>query len=173
MDQVTPNTQSEPADDDVAQLARTIRETTDALLALLPDAYARQWEASPVPKPREDTTERSSGGRPSDPTADTVLDARRLALRGAVSRAERVLLLAANSLGYAVTSVYECPTSVGLDDLRASLSWVCNSVLGADLVVVLPGYPTHGVELALAGALDIPVVDIDEALAVEPERLLA
>jgi hypothetical protein len=99
MDQVTPNPQSEPAGDtDVAQLARTIRETTDALLALLPDAYARQWEASPVPKPREDTSERSSGGRPSDPTADTVLDARRLALRGAVSRAERVLLLAANSL---------------------------------------------------------------------------
>jgi hypothetical protein len=77
------------------------------------------------------------------------------------------------ALGYAVTSVYECPTSVGLDDLRASLSWVCNSVLGADLVVVLPGYPSHSVELALAAALDIPVVDIDEALAVEPERLLA
>lgn len=75
--------------------------------------------------------------------------------------------------GYRVTSVYECPESVGLDDLRASLSWVCAGVINADLVVVLPGYPSHSVELALADALDIPVVDIGEALSVEPERLLA
>jgi hypothetical protein len=76
--------------------------------------------------------------------------------------------------GYQVTSVYECPESVGLDDLRASLSWVCAGVINADLVVtLLPGYPSHGVELTLADALDIPVVDIDEALSVGPERLLA
>lgn len=99
MTEPSPSNPSEaPGNSVVAHLARVIREETDALLALLPDAYARQWEASPVPKPREDTTERSSGGRPSDPTADTVLDARRLALRGATSRADRVLELAAKAL---------------------------------------------------------------------------
>lgn len=98
MSKSTPNPHEHPVDDDLARLARVIREETDALLALLPDAYARQWEASPVPKPREDTTERSSGGRPADPTADTVLDGRRLALRGAVSRTERVLAFAAKAL---------------------------------------------------------------------------
>lgn len=100
MDKNTPSTPHEalPGDAEVALLVRQIREETDALLALLPDAYARQWEASPVPRPREDTTERSSGGRPSDPTADTVIDARRLALSGSVSRTERVLTHAAKAL---------------------------------------------------------------------------
>lgn len=85
--------------DRIASLVATIRDESDAVLALLPDAYARQWLASPVPRPREDTPQRSTGGQPSDPTADTVLDARRLALSGAISRAERVLEHAAEALG--------------------------------------------------------------------------
>lgn len=94
----TPPSEATGDGEAVAHLALVIREETDALLALLPDAYARQWEASPVPKPREDTSQRAIGGRPSDPTADTVLDARRLSVRDGVSRAERILEFAARSL---------------------------------------------------------------------------
>lgn len=60
------------------------------LETLLPDALARQWSASPVPKPREDTAQRASGGRPN-PTADIVLDDRRLAVRESVERSRRAL----------------------------------------------------------------------------------
>lgn len=73
------------------RLARMIREEAEKLIATLPDALARQWTQSPVPKPREDTPQRSSGDRPSDPTADAVLDARRLDVRATVVRSERVL----------------------------------------------------------------------------------
>lgn len=72
-------------------LVRIIREETEALIAVLPDATARQWSPSPVPKPREDTSQRASGDRPPNPTADTVLDARRLAVRETVLRSERAL----------------------------------------------------------------------------------
>ncbi|WVX88033.1 hypothetical protein SEA_TFORTROY_45 [Arthrobacter phage TforTroy] len=71
----------------------TVRQTArEALLLIqaLNTAAEIQWEASPVPKPREDTTERASGGH-GDPTGDIVLDARRLALRDAVSDAEIVM----------------------------------------------------------------------------------
>ncbi|UIW13301.1 hypothetical protein SEA_CREWMATE_49 [Arthrobacter phage Crewmate] len=61
------------------------------LIQALDTASEIQWEASPVPKPREDTSQRASGGH-GDPTGDIVLDARRLALRDAVSDAEAVLL---------------------------------------------------------------------------------
>jgi hypothetical protein len=71
-------------------LVRLIREETDALAELLPAAVERQWTVSPVPKPREDTAERSSGGR-SDPTGDTALDGRRLDVRESVRRAEALL----------------------------------------------------------------------------------
>jgi hypothetical protein len=47
-----------------------------------------QWEPSPVPKPREDTTQRAKGGH-GDPTGDIVLDPRRLAVREALVAAER------------------------------------------------------------------------------------
>lgn len=79
-------------------LARVIEKEAEALKDVLPAALARQWSASPVPRPREDTPQRASGERPSDPTADTVLDPRRLAVRGTVIRAERVLLDAAAAL---------------------------------------------------------------------------
>lgn len=76
-------------------LVSIIREETEALHRLIPGASDRQWSASPVPRPREDTSERSSGDRPADPTADVVLDARRLALRAEVIRSERSLREAA------------------------------------------------------------------------------
>jgi hypothetical protein len=74
--------------------AASLREALDDLLASLDAARARQWETSPVPRPRDDTTERSKGEAPSDPTADTVLDARRLAVRKEVQLAEGVLEVA-------------------------------------------------------------------------------
>jgi hypothetical protein len=64
----------------------------------LSGAVTRQWSPSPVPKPREDTPQRASGDRPADPTADTALDARRLAVRETVIRSERVLRDAALAL---------------------------------------------------------------------------
>lgn len=73
--------------------AETVRSTAREALLLaqsLNTAADIQWEPSPVPKPREDTSQRASGGH-GDPTGDIVLDARRLALRDAVSDAERVL----------------------------------------------------------------------------------
>lgn len=82
----------------VAELGQITREEAGVILSLYPDATARQWSASPVPRPREDTPQRSSGGRPSDPTADAVLDARRLEVREAVVTAERSLHLAALAL---------------------------------------------------------------------------
>lgn len=76
----------------LGDLAHEIEKEIAAMLtASLPPALSRQWEASPVPKPREDTAERSSGGRPPNPTADVVLDGRRLAVRQAVIEAERAL----------------------------------------------------------------------------------
>lgn len=72
----------------------TVRQTArEALLLIqsLNSAAEIQWEASHTPKPREDTSQRASGGH-GDPTGDIVLDARRLALRDAVTDAETVLL---------------------------------------------------------------------------------
>lgn len=75
-------------------LAELIREEVAALLETLPDAYARQWTASPVPRPREDTNERAKGPH-SDPTPSIALDGRRLALRDQVVASEHVLRSAA------------------------------------------------------------------------------
>lgn len=58
------------------------------LQSALNSADEIQWEASPTPKPREDTTQRASGGH-GDPTGDIVLDPRRSALREAVVAAEQ------------------------------------------------------------------------------------
>ncbi|UIW13526.1 hypothetical protein PQD80_gp42 [Arthrobacter phage Lizalica] len=63
-----------------------------------------QWEPSPVPKPREDTSQRASGGH-GDPTGDIVLDARRLAVREAVVAAEQALARAAEDLRQARVNV--------------------------------------------------------------------
>lgn len=63
----------------------TVRETAKEFLLLaqtLNEAEAVQWQASPVPKPREDVV-RNAGGH-GDPTGDAALDPRRLALREAI-----------------------------------------------------------------------------------------
>lgn len=58
-------------------------------LALLRnDADTAQWEPAPVPKARDDTSERAKGGY-SNPTALTVLDGRRLALRESVQETDQ------------------------------------------------------------------------------------
>lgn len=74
-------------------LPEPLRSTVAASLrlgVLLNQSNDAQWEASPRPKPREDTAQRAKGGH-GDPTADIVLDDRRLALREAVKDAEQSL----------------------------------------------------------------------------------
>lgn len=64
-----------------------VRELAAEALALslsLEGASAIQWAPAPVPRPSNDTTERSKGGH-GDPTADTVTDERRLAVRESVT----------------------------------------------------------------------------------------
>ncbi len=75
-------------------LNETIRTFAEEVLFLgrsLTEAEEIQWTAAPIPKPREDTTERSKGGPPADTTMATVLDARRLAVRDAVVKAHESL----------------------------------------------------------------------------------
>lgn len=76
-------------------LVRLLEEEIAALRAALAEATDRQWTPSAVPKPRVDTTERSKGGGPADPTADTALDGRRLGVREAVLAATPVVREAA------------------------------------------------------------------------------
>lgn len=87
-------TDAEP-DRMVELYARLLREEIDALLAAAPAAFERQWDRSPAPRPREDTNERSKGSLPADPTADTALDPRRLALRATVHQLTEALRSAA------------------------------------------------------------------------------
>jgi len=77
----------EDRDFTLERLAEAIREEVDALEEDLNGALARQWERSPVPTPRFDTSQRSQGDH-SDPTADTVADERRLGIRDVVKRCE-------------------------------------------------------------------------------------
>lgn len=77
-----------------------IKELLDASVKAaraLDAAKAVQWEKSPVPSSREDAPSRSLGGY-SNPTADTALDTRRLAVREAVELTEEVLHTAAREL---------------------------------------------------------------------------
>lgn len=71
-------------------LVRTLAEEAISTARLLTEADAIQWESSPVPRPREDTTERASGGH-SDPTLNTVADERRLAVRSALADSRAAL----------------------------------------------------------------------------------
>lgn len=86
--------------------ARTVAEEALRLALALNVAGEIQWERSPVPTPREDTTQRASGGH-GDPTGDIVLDPRRLALREAVNDAERLLNENARALRRARLNVEE------------------------------------------------------------------
>lgn len=90
-------------------LTENVRNTAAEALRLglaLGVADDVQWEPSPVPKPREDTTQRASGGH-GDPTGDIVLDARRLAVREAATAAESVLTRYAAELRLARVNVEE------------------------------------------------------------------
>lgn len=78
-------------------IVRRVTEEALTLADLLAVAQDAQWKASPAPKPREDTTERSKGGH-SDPTPQIALDERRLALRAAVLTAEVALEAAVETL---------------------------------------------------------------------------
>lgn len=60
-------------------LAACVASWTD-LAALVEEATEVQFMPSPIPRPAEDTTERSKGGH-SDPTARITTDPRRLAVR--------------------------------------------------------------------------------------------
>jgi hypothetical protein len=69
---------------------RTVAAESLRLMLALNTADEIQWERSPVPQPRDDTTQRPKGGH-GDPTGDIVLDPRRMAVREAVSHAETIL----------------------------------------------------------------------------------
>lgn len=78
-----------------------IRADLVELERLLPAAWELQWTPAPHrPAPRYDTEERGAGGPPSDPTADVVLDERRLRVRAAVQFAEALV----RRIGAATTS---------------------------------------------------------------------
>lgn len=67
---------------------------------LLADSREAQWRAGKTPVPKEDTTERSKG-LVNDPTANIVLDTRRVALREAALAAERALADADRAVRFA------------------------------------------------------------------------
>ncbi|MFD0044770.1 hypothetical protein ACFVGV_06220 [Pseudarthrobacter scleromae] len=69
---------------------RSFAEETLFLARSLAEAEEIQWTAAPIPKPREDTTERAKGGH-GDPTLAIVLDERRLAVRAAVEEAHAAI----------------------------------------------------------------------------------
>lgn len=72
-------------------LVTTIQKEAETVREQYPQAIARQWEASPAPRPRDDVGRSATGARPADPTAEIVLDARRLAVRQTVKDAEALL----------------------------------------------------------------------------------
>lgn len=74
----------------ISHVLRRFAEEVETLEALLPQALAVQWSPSPIPRPRDDTTERASGGH-GDPTLAVVVDDRRLALREQITRSREVL----------------------------------------------------------------------------------
>lgn len=96
---------SSPSGESISEFADQFRKEVEQLLDTLPEALSRQWESSPVPKPREDTTERSSGGAPSRPVEAVVFDGRRLAVRealGEVFTAVKRLQMASEKLSRSV-----------------------------------------------------------------------
>jgi hypothetical protein len=69
---------------------RQVAEEAFRLGSIMETAEDVQWMPSSVPRPREDTTERASGGY-SDPTLNTVTDPRRLAVREVMVKSEAAL----------------------------------------------------------------------------------
>ena len=74
------------------------------LAATLTVARSVQWDKAATTRPRGEQR-RGDGGRPSDPTADTALDDRRLALSSAVKRADMACGVYAASLSAHVSKV--------------------------------------------------------------------
>lgn len=91
----TPRRKHPMTDTPLTQLLREGAETFLRLVRTLGQAEAIQWDAAPVPRPQGDAR-RAIGGH-GDPTADTALDGRRLAVRDAIRQARRAIrdLLAA------------------------------------------------------------------------------
>lgn len=88
-------------------LPESLRELAEAAVELarvVDAAEAVQWKPAPVAKPRDDTTERASGGH-GDPTFSTAADERRLAVREAVDRSKYALGLNARALRRMTASV--------------------------------------------------------------------
>jgi hypothetical protein len=71
-------------------LALAVRREVDALVSTLAEAMDVQWMPSPIPRPRDDTTERAKGGH-GDPTPSITLDDRRLDVRAQVRASARRL----------------------------------------------------------------------------------
>lgn len=94
-------------------IVRDLAEHALGLAALLPQAEGIQWTTAPVPRPRDDTTERASGGH-GDPTFATVADDRRLGVRAAVltsydalEQAIRALIAAEQAVEGAISRYYD------------------------------------------------------------------
>ncbi|WGH21397.1 hypothetical protein SEA_EMOTION_48 [Arthrobacter phage Emotion] len=78
----------------MAELIPDVRDTAREYLLLsdlLLDASAIEYQAAPIPKPREDNDGGKALGGHGDPTGDIALDARRLAVREEAERARRLL----------------------------------------------------------------------------------
>jgi hypothetical protein len=90
---------------DLREILAELAEEAALLSLALDGAVAIQWSASPVPRPREDTTERSKGAPPSDPTGDVALEERRLAVRAAVEDGARSLRVATAMVSAAASRV--------------------------------------------------------------------
>ncbi|UJQ86833.1 hypothetical protein PQE16_gp43 [Arthrobacter phage Reedo] len=88
------------------EAARALAKESLNLARVLNMTEEIQWERSHVPTPREDTSQRASGGH-GDPTGDITLDPRRLALREAVVAAERTIEESTRALRKAQNAVLE------------------------------------------------------------------
>lgn len=77
--------------------AKTAAQRALQLASLIESCAEIQWRPSLNPAARFDTSERALGGI-KDPTAETALDERRLALRDAITSAESALSSAAEAL---------------------------------------------------------------------------
>lgn len=72
-----------------------VRAFLDEIEEVWPVAAELQWERSPVGRSARVERSQPRGSGIADPTADTVADERRLALRAEVKRTERFLTFAA------------------------------------------------------------------------------
>ena len=79
------------APDTILEEIAAVDAELQRLWTSLNEALSYQWDAPPVPRPSDDTAERSKGPV-SDPTPQIALDGRRLALRATVLEAERAVV---------------------------------------------------------------------------------